>query len=92
MPAVAVHYDITGVVQGVGFRYFVENAAKRHNINGWVRNTPSGGVEITAQGESDQMALFDKAVSRGPAGAYVREITRKSVEWNPVFKGFEIVF
>ncbi len=92
MPAVAVHYDINGVVQGVGFRYFVENAALRHGISGWVRNTPSGGVEITAQGDSAQMELFDKAVSRGPAGAFVREVVRRNVEWNPVYKGFEIVF
>jgi hydrogenase maturation protein HypF len=55
MQGLRVH--ITGIVQGVGFRPFVYNLAKHHNLRGWVKNT-SAGVDIEVDGEKDSLDLF----------------------------------
>jgi acylphosphatase len=62
-----------GRVQGVGFRWFVREAARRRLLSGWVRNRPDGSVEIAAEGEGDALAAFVAAVRVGPAGAAVAE-------------------
>ena len=46
---------VSGRVQGVGFRYFVEDIAADMKITGWVRNLPDGTVEIDAEGEEDEI-------------------------------------
>ena len=68
---VARRYVIGGRVQGVGFRYFTEAAAAREGILGWVRNTPDGGVEISAEGEADALERFERSVRHGPPRARV---------------------
>ena len=47
----ASHLTVTGVVQGVGFRPFVDRLARRYALAGWVRNT-AGAVEIHVEGDS----------------------------------------
>ena len=67
-------YIINGRVQGVGFRYFAEEAAQREGVRGWVRNLPDRSVEIAAEGEADAMKRFDRAVRNGPPGARVDRV------------------
>jgi acylphosphatase len=67
-------YIISGRVQGVGFRYFAEEAAQREGVRGWVRNLPDRSVEIAAEGEADAMERFDRAVRAGPPGARVDRV------------------
>jgi acylphosphatase len=71
---VARRYVVVGRVQGVGFRYFTEAAARREGILGWVRNTPDGGVEILAEGESDALERFERGLYHGPPGARVERV------------------
>jgi acylphosphatase len=61
-------------VQGVGFRYFTEAAAAREGLHGWVRNLPDGRVEATAEGESEAVERFERAVRHGPPGARVERV------------------
>jgi len=68
---VARRYLIGGRVQGVGFRFFTENAAAREGIQGWVRNLPSGDVEVAAEGEAESMRRFEDAIRHGPRSAKV---------------------
>ena len=68
---VARRYLIGGRVQGVGFRFYTEDAAAREGIAGWVRNLPTGDVEVAAEGEREAMARFEDAIRRGPRGARV---------------------
>ena len=49
---------VSGRVQGVGFRYYVEDIALGMNISGWVRNLSDGTVEIDAEGEEDKLKKF----------------------------------
>lgn len=56
------HFQISGIVQGVGFRPFIYRLALENDLTGWVRNTP-GGVEIEVQGEADAVAGFSRLLS-----------------------------
>ena len=69
-----MRYLITGRVQGVGFRYFVQSVASRESIAGWVRNLEDGRVEIAASGLADAMDRFERAIRQGPPGARVDHV------------------
>jgi acylphosphatase len=65
---------VHGFVQGVGFRFAVERAARSHGVSGWVRNRPDGAVEAVFEGErADVEALVDLC-RRGPRGAVVDRV------------------
>jgi acylphosphatase len=68
----AKRYLISGRVQGVGFRYFAERAAREIGVSGWARNLADGRVEIHANGSPEQLSEFEARLRRGPAHADVR--------------------
>lgn len=68
--------EVTGMVQGVGFRWFTREAARKLGLAGWVRNNMDGSVEILAEGSDAQLERFIAAVGRGPNGADVTEVRR----------------
>jgi acylphosphatase len=68
---IARRYFVSGRVQGVGFRYFVQDVACREGVRGWVRNLGDGRVEAFAEGEPEAMARFEARVRQGPAMARV---------------------
>ncbi|MBK3516539.1 acylphosphatase [Carboxylicivirga marina] len=61
-----VRIIVDGRVQGVGFRYFVANGAREHNINGYVQNLPDGKIEIDAEGECENIHHFLSQCRTGP--------------------------
>jgi acylphosphatase len=67
-------YRVRGRVQGVGFRYFVEQAAKSLGIRGWVRNDDDGTVEVYAVGTSGQLTDLAGLLWQGPRWAEVRGV------------------
>ena len=73
-----VHIFVSGVVQGVGFRFFTQRAASHYGLSGYVRNLPDGRVEIEAEGESNLLLAFCDEVRRGPRWSHVSGI---QVEW-----------
>ena len=70
-----LHLEIAGRVQGVGFRWFVRQMARRLGLSGWAGNTPRGTVEIVAKGEPDALSQLEAAVAQGPSGAIVKSVT-----------------
>jgi acylphosphatase len=68
---VHLHAVVRGRVQGVGFRWFVREAAHRLGLAGWVRNLPDGSVEVAADGDDESIASFRVALQEGPGGASV---------------------
>ena len=69
-----LHVQVTGRVQGVGFRWFVRVAGRRLQLSGWVKNLPDGSVEVAAAGSEDRLAEMRKLLARGPDGADVTGI------------------
>lgn len=59
---------VSGRVQGVGFRYYVEDIALGMNISGWVRNLSDGTVEIDAEGEEDRLKNFVRTITNTKKG------------------------
>ena len=70
---------ISGRVQGVGFRFFAQRAARENRIRGWVRNLPDGSVETVAEGDEDAVALYLESLRRGPMGARVTGLSAVEV-------------
>jgi acylphosphatase len=71
---VRVRLLVCGRVQGVGFRWFVREAARRHRLPGWVRNRPDGVVEIEVSSDDGGYREFLEAVRAGPPGARVDDV------------------
>ena len=69
---------VSGRVQGVGFRWFVREAARQHRVAGWVRNRPDGTVELEASGDDGAFREFLEAIREGPPGARVDEVRELS--------------
>lgn len=74
MNVVRRNVRVKGRVQGVGFRYFTQDAASRLGLAGMVRNLPDGDVELEAEGPDEKMASLVQAVSKGPAMSFVSEV------------------
>ena len=72
--AARLHVRISGRVQGVGFRWFVREEARRLGLSGWVTNLPSGDVEVAAGGEASSLARLRTALAVGPTGATVSSV------------------
>lgn len=65
---------LTGWVQGVGYRYFTLEFARRLGLTGYVMNLRDGGVRAYAEGPRESLEQFLRALERGPGGASVREV------------------
>ncbi|MCC7439907.1 MAG: acylphosphatase [Armatimonadetes bacterium] len=73
-------YTVSGLVQGVGFRWFVRRIADAFGITGTVQNLPDGSVEIIATGFDDQHQSFREQVEIGPASARVDHVAIQPME------------
>lgn len=76
----AVHYLVSGRVQGVGFRYFVLRQAQALGVRGWVRNLRDGRVEVLAAGEEGALAAFEGRLWSGPPNAHVVDVNSRKAE------------
>ena len=73
-----VHIFVSGVVQGVCFRFYTQKKASRLGLCGWVRNCSDGRVEIEAQGKKSEVEKLANWCYQGPSSA---EVTRVDIEW-----------
>jgi len=64
-------YIVHGIVQGVGFRYFVYRAARGLELSGWVHNHPLGTVEVLARGGEERIAELEVLLRKGPTASLV---------------------
>lgn len=62
---------VSGRVQGVGFRWYVREAAVRLGIGGWVRNLGDGDVELYARGPAERLRELRRVVRQGPPASRV---------------------
>jgi len=87
---VARRFVITGRVQGVGFRWFAHDAARREGVRGWVRNLADGSVEAFVEGDADSLQRVEAALRRGPASARVEQFETEEHAPAGRFTEFEI--
>ncbi len=83
---------IRGRVQGVGFRFSALDEAQRLGLTGWVRNTPTGDVEVTAEGETQHLQRFVTWCHAGPPGALVRNLEQQWLPHTGEFDSFRIAY
>ena len=74
---VARRYVVTGRVQGVGYRNFVEHLAGKIQIDGYVRNLPDGSVEVLAMGTSENLLKLRRGLEKGPMMARVSGVSEE---------------
>lgn len=65
---------VSGVVQGVGYRYFAQRSAARHQVRGFVRNLDDGRVEARAEGPEAAVNAFKEDLAAGPTYGKVTKI------------------
>jgi acylphosphatase len=87
---VARKFTISGTVQGVGFRFFVQRAAARHQVRGYVRNLPDGRVESLAEGDAIAVEEFKHDLTAGPTSSKVEHIEEIVLEPGNLYSSFRI--
>ncbi len=75
-----VHLVVSGIVQGVAFRAYTVDEARRLGVAGWVRNLADGRVEVEAEGERRAVEALVAWCRRGPPAAQVDEV---EASWKP---------
>ena len=82
---------VTGEVQGVGFRWYIQKLARDYEVVGWVANLPDGSVEVVAKGLGRAITSLDGFIRKGPPGAKVAEVVTNDVPHDAVdTKSFNI--
>lgn len=86
-----VHLIVSGAVQGVGFRMFIDLKAKELNLCGWVRNRMDGTVEIEAQGPEKAIDELLRQAKKGPSRSHVTSIRKEDKEPDHHLDRFSVI-
>lgn len=81
---------VEGRVQGVGFCYFVLQAAQEMGLTGWVRNTTDGAVEVIAEGTRKDLETLTFFLRKGPRSSFVSELKTDWKQANGEFDRFDV--
>lgn len=87
---VARKFLISGEVQGVGYRFFAQRAAARHQVVGYVRNCPDGTVEALVEGPANNVEAFKHDLAAGPQWSEVRQVEEISLDPTGQYSSFRI--
>jgi acylphosphatase len=81
---------VSGVVQGVGYRYFAIHSARTLGVTGWVRNNDDSSVSVLAEGERGIIEVLVKELTTGPAASNVTNVNIQWQEYTGQFTGFDV--
>jgi acylphosphatase len=87
---VARKFIISGEVQGVGFRFFAQRAAARHQVHGYVRNLKDGRVEALAEGSPNNVEGFKHELATGPLYSRVDAVEEINLDPSGLYTSFRI--
>lgn len=87
---IARKFLLSGLVQGVGFRFFAQRVAARYQVRGYVRNLADGRVEAWAQGPEKSVEAFRHDLSAGPQYSRVDEVEEIVREPSTEYSSFRI--
>lgn len=85
-----IKYKVYGLVQGVGFRYFVYRHASELKLKGYAKNLWDGTVEIVVEGEESKVNALHDYLLQGPSRARVDKVEKFPGNYSGTFTGFEI--
>lgn len=85
-----VHIWVNGRVQGVYFRFATQGEALKHDVTGWVRNTPDGRVEAVFEGDEAAVHQMIAFCHKGPPYARVHRVDVIPETYQGEFKRFEV--
>jgi len=77
---------VKGMVQGIGFRYFIMRKATTYGLQGYVRNCHDGDVEVEAEGNPEKLRSLIEDLRQGP---HLSEVKDVEVEWFEEEKGYQ---
>jgi acylphosphatase len=83
----AKRFYVSGMVQGVGFRFFAQRAADCLGVTGYVKNMRDGRVEVYAIGQGEQLRALRAELERGPRSASISEVAEEDAEILPRYAG-----
>lgn len=86
------HIIVSGIVQGVGYRYYALRKANALGVTGFVRNLPNGKVEVEAEGKEDLVDEFIRLLRRGPVSASVYEVEVDCYDYTGRYLDFRIKY
>jgi len=81
---------ISGIVQGVAFRFSAVRKAKQLGVNGWIKNRIDGKVETRVEGEENTVNLMVSWLKKGPIQSKVADIDVNELNYKGEFNSFEI--
>jgi acylphosphatase len=87
---IARRFTISGRVQGVGFRMYVQDHADVEGVHGYVRNLPDGRVEVVVEGDGESVVRVERALRRGPPSARIEDVQVEAVAPSGRATGFSI--
>lgn len=87
---IARKYLISGQVQGVGYRYFVQRSSAKHQVRGYVKNLEDGRVEVLVEGSARSVEAFRQDLAAGPAYSQVGQIEELVIEPSNLYSTFRI--
>lgn len=87
---VSRRFVVGGRVQGVGFRYFTEEAALREGLSGYVRNRDDGTVEAEVEGDAESVERFELAIRRGPRASRIDSVEVTELRPTGRITGFRV--
>jgi len=87
-----IHLFISGYVQGVGFRWYVQRLAQRMNLCGFVKNLRDGRVEAVVEGNDNSIGEFLKGLKEGSFEDSIEEIKKTEEKYEREYSDFSIKF
>ena len=86
-PNQARRFFVSGRVQGVGYRFFAQNAAEQLGVSGYAKNLADGRVEVYAIADPKVLDVLGRELRRGPRFALVERVEEQNAEIDPRYAG-----
>jgi acylphosphatase len=90
MSRIARRFFVSGEVQGVGFRFFAQRAAARHQVVGYVKNLDDGRVEAFAEGPAKNVEAFKNDLATGPRFSSVDHLEEITLDPSGRYSSFRV--
>jgi len=87
---ICVHVLVSGLVQGVNYRWFTLDTADGLGLTGWVRNLPDGRVEAEIEGEKEVVERMIEAMRVGPRVAQVTDLEVSEQPCQNRYRDFQV--